>query len=193
MPYPYGIFLSLSLSSLLSNVPGKLFRFMDSLLILDGQQPLFYPEELNSSSPPHLFDVVNFNLGSVQGVKLTFTGSAPALKSTNRVFEETEFIYTAGAEASPDATRDGAVVGTAMGLVESVDFTNQEKNDYDMGVYNFLSNPNGTKFLHKTEGVTIPPGTGFWQQKDGVALTVLDMDDPNVPSQMCLVQVEYAN
>ena len=124
-------------------------------------------------------------------MKLTFTGSAPATVSTNRIFEKTEFIYTAGAEASPDATRDGAVVGTAMGLVQSVDFVNSDKGDLEAGLYNFLSYPNGTRFLHKTEGVTIPPGTDFWQQKDGVALTVLDLDDPNVPSQMCLVQIEY--
>ena len=85
--------------------------------MLDGQAPLFYPQIPTSLSPPSLLDVVNFQLGTVHGVELTFTGSAPASVSFNRILEATEFIYIAGAEASPDATRDGVVVGTAMGLV----------------------------------------------------------------------------
>ena len=171
---------------------------MDSLLVADGQDPIFFQEKSKwVLPPPQVHDIVNFDLGSVNGVSLTFTGSAPAAAATssaanNRVFEETDFIYTAGAEASPDATRDGAVVGTAIGLVKSIDyFASKDKLDYDAGIYNFMTYPNGTKFLHKTEGITIPPGTGFWRrQGDGIALTVLDLDNPNVPSQMCLVQVK---
>ena len=176
---------------------------MDSLLVADGQDPIFFHEKSKSFlPPPQIRDIVNFDLGSVNGVSLTFTGSAPAAavaataSPKNRVFEETDFIYTAGAEASPDATRDGAVVGTAIGLVKSIDFARNDKLDYDAGIYNFMTYPNGTKFLHKTEGITIPPGTGFWQRQrrrqggDGIALTVLDLDNPNVPSQMCLVQIK---
>ena len=175
----------------------KLFRYLDSLLVLDDQEPLFYRNNkpTNVSSPPGLHDVVQFNLGSIDGVNITFTGSAPASVSASRILEKTEFVYTASAEASPDATRDGAVAGTVLGLVQSIDFSQRDEklNDsYEAGVFNFLSYANGTRFLYKTEGVTIPPGTGFWKQKDGVALIVLDMDNPNVPSQMCLVQLEYS-
>lgn len=174
------------------NISQQLFRYMDSLLVLDGQEPLFYRHEEPTSSfvPPQLSDVINFDLGSVEGVRLTFTGSAPAKVGGSRVWEKTEFLYIAGAEASPDVTRDGVVVGTAMGLVDSFDYLFGESVDYDVGVYNFLRYRNGTKFLHKTEGITIPPGTGFWQHLEGVAVAVLDMDDPDVPSQMCVVQVD---
>ena len=108
--------------------------------------------------------------------------------------ETTKFVYIAGAEASLDATRDGDVVGTAMGVIQSLDFQKGGTADVEAGRYNFLTYPNGTKFLQKTEGVTIPPGFGRLSQKevDGVALTVLDMDDPNVASQMCVVHIHSA-
>lgn len=156
---------------------------MDSLLVADGQEPLFYENESlpRHISPPKLLDVIEYNLGSVDGVSLSFTGSAP---STDDLFSQREFVYIAGAEASPDATKDGAVVGTAMGFV-------RPNSDDLSAVYNFLAYANGTKFLHKTEGVTVPFGTGIWGDgtKSGTALTVLDMDNPNVPSQMCVVQI----
>lgn len=166
---------------------------MDALLVEDGQKPLFFHDKNPEGAPPHVQNIVNFHLGNVNGVSLTFTGSAPAQRIfTNSFLQSIDFVYTAGAEASPDATRDGAVVGTAMGLVKSIeaDFSSNLDYDHEAGLYNFLVYPNGTKFLHKTEGVTIPPG--FWNSQGGdvVALTVLDLDDPTVPSQMCVVQMD---
>lgn len=160
----------------------------------DGQDPLFYPDIANgAASVPRLLDVREYFLGMAGDVKLTFTGSAPASISSNSVFEESDFIYIAGAEASPDATRDGAVVGTAMGLIHSFDYKDESTASIDAGSFNYLTYPNGTKFLHKTEGVTIPPGSGKVVQNNqirGTALTVLDMDNANIPSQLCLVNIE---
>lgn len=165
---------------------------MDSLLIDDGQAPLFYSKERNTFKPPKISDVVEYNLGSVKGVNLTFTGSAPSLLSANQYAENTQFVYIAGAEASPDATRDGDVVGTAMGIIRSIDYKSRTKNDFEVGSYNFLTYPNGTEFLHKTEGVTVASSgrrLGL-SEKEFLALTVLDMDDPDVASQMCVVRIQ---
>jgi hypothetical protein len=167
---------------------------MDSLLVSDGQEPLFYHKHEEITAPPSLADVVEYMLGSVDGVKLAFTGSAPAFLSADNDFEDTAFVYIAGAEASPDATRDGAVVGTAMGIIHSKDFKSKQKHDVEAGSYNFLTYPNGEKFLLKTEGVIIPPATSrkLFNKEDGVALTVLDMDDPTLASQMCVVYMRHS-
>lgn len=194
-----------------------LFHYMDSLLERDGQAPLFFPNQPSKDdlAPPVISDVVEFHLGSVNGVDLTFTGSAPTWflgnyetsirtiqQQSTIIREDTEFVYIAGAEASPDATRDGAVVGTAMGIIHSIDYDNVNGNRYDgadveLGVYSYLTYPNGEPFLHKTEGVTIPPGQhrqhepGKRGNRNIFALTVLDMDDPDVASQMCVVQMQF--
>jgi len=167
---------------------------MDSLLLIENQRPLFYPEQESTFEPPALSDVVEYDLGNVKGVNLTFTGSTSAFLAVQQDFENTRFVYIAGAEASPDATRDGVVVGTAMGIVRAVDYKSETRTDYEVGRYNFLTYPNGTKFFHKTEGVTIPPGRlGLLQkQKASIALTVLDMDDPDVASQMCVVRIHQS-
>ena len=196
----------------------ELFHYMDSLLEKDGQVPLFFPDQPATEAdlaPPVVSDIVEFHLGSVNGVDLTFTGSAPTWllgdyetatrtgqQQSTIIREDTEFVYIAGAEASPDATRDGAVVGTAMGVIHSTDYDNANGNHYngadvEVGVYNYLTYPNGEPFLHKTEGVTIPPGQhrqhepGKRGNRNIFALTVLDMDDPDVASQMCVVQMRF--
>ena len=201
---------------------------MNSLLELDGQEPIFSFDKNNNDDdhtsldpvdPPQLDNILNFDLGSIQDVPLTFTGgvsiSPPprtppttnAVTSSSR-FAQNEFIYIAGAEASPDATRDGKVVGTAMGFISTSTATTTTSHNKDNGnvnvIYNYLTYPNGTKFLHKTEGVTpiTIPASAHYQQHVQIkgngddddtmfALTVLDMDDPSVPSQMCLVQINY--
>ena len=200
---------------------------MNSLLELDGQESIFSFDKNNNDDdhtsldpvdPPQLYNILNFDLGSIQDVPLTFTGGvsiSPPTPTTNTTvtssspFAQNEFIYIAGAEASPDATRDGKVVGTAMGFISTsaaTTTTSKQNGNKDNGnvnvIYNYLTYPNGTKFLHKTEGVTpiTIPASAHYQQHVQIkgngddddtmfALTVLDMDDPSVPSQMCLVQI----
>lgn len=163
---------------------------MDSLLVLDGQEPLFYKNKKGASDlPPELVGVQEYDLGTVQGVKLTFTGSTGVTLSSAGFLDQTDVVYISGAEDSPDATRDGEVVGTALGLVFSDRHAFQLHEPH--GAYNFLTYPNGTKFLHKTEGITISPQIHDGDEEDVFALTVLDMDDPGVPSQMCLVRIRY--
>ena len=86
----------------------QLFRNMDALLVADDQEPFFYRDDVPPSlAPPPLMGIVNFDLGVVQGIPLTFAGSAPTSVSSNGVLERSNFVRIAGAEASPNTTRMG--------------------------------------------------------------------------------------
>lgn len=59
--------------------------------------------------PPRIQDVVRYELGELEGVRLTFTDATPM--GDGRV------LFLATAEDSPDAVRDGEVFGTALGVL----------------------------------------------------------------------------
>lgn len=108
----------------------------------------------------------------------------------------TLFVYIAGAEASPDATKDGEVLGTALGLVQVAHHhpSSSTIERREEGRFTFMRTLDGSKFVHKTEGVCLanPLGglVGIGQHKEVTVLTVLDMDDSSVPSQICTVVIK---
>jgi hypothetical protein len=59
---------------------------------------------------PFIYNVVQYDLGTIGGLPLTFTDAA--------MFGDGALLYAAAAEDSPDATRDGPVAGCAIGLIE---------------------------------------------------------------------------
>lgn len=105
--------------------------------------------------PPLLRDVRAHQLGTLEGVRLTFTDAAC---TQGRLF------YLASAEASPDTYRDGVVVGSAIGVLGEGEPTP-------------ITGPNGQPFTGKAEGLALA--------SEGVAFVVLDADDPDVPADLC--------
>src|SRR6185503_5992097 len=72
---------------------------------------------LGGGSPAPLLDagsVIQYRLGELDGVRLTFTDAAWDPTSGR-------LHYLACAERSPDAVRDGEVVGSAIGVFDELD------------------------------------------------------------------------
>jgi hypothetical protein len=110
--------------------------------------------------------VIQYRLGVRDGVRLTFTDAAhdPA---SGRLY------YLACAERSPDAVRDGEVIGSAIGVFD----------DLDGGGLRFapLGDRDGGALAVKAEGLAFGPG--------GQVHVVLDADDPARPSDLCRVEL----
>lgn len=127
---------------------------------LDLHALLAYLE--GDAPPPEPEHVTPYALGAKQGVALGFTGAA-ALPN-GRV------LAVLAAEDSPDATRDGAVTGAALGLVgpEGVRWAP-------------IVAPDGTLAPDKPEGVAL--------LNDTHALLVTDPDDDARPSDLLVVEL----
>ncbi|MBA2662216.1 MAG: hypothetical protein H0U74_07960 [Bradymonadaceae bacterium] len=119
--------------------------------LLDANEPL-----------PRLRDVVQYALGSVGGVSLSFTDATNA---------GPHLIYCAAAEDTPDTYSDGPVVGTALGVI-----TGGETR------YTPLLDAEDRPFLAKIEGVLLID--------EKRAFVVTDRDDPELPSQLCEVELD---
>lgn len=109
---------------------------------------------------PRIHRVVRYDLGDLNGGRLTFTDAAV-----------TEFglLYSASAEDSADAISDGQVRGSAVGVLD------RSGN----GRWIELRDPAGQLFRDKLEGLCADPrGTGR-------LYGVIDADDPARPSELC--------
>ena len=71
-------------------------------------------KHLDGGPIPAILDVAQYDLGEIDGVRLTFTD---ATSVGDRIY------YLAAAEASPDAITDGPVTGVAIGELESMRYT----------------------------------------------------------------------
>jgi hypothetical protein len=110
--------------------------------------------------------VAQYDLGAIDGVPLTFTDAT---------LWRDGLLYTAAAEASPDAVRDGVVAGSAIGVIDDAGRTR----------WTPLRDVDGGPFGAKVEGVA--PGDdvdALW--------VVIDVDDPTVPSELCAVRLSDA-
>ncbi len=112
--------------------------------------------------------VTQYQLGAHGGVRLTFTDAAhdPA---SGRLY------YLACAERSPDAVRDGEVIGSAIGVFDDLD---------GGGALRFapLGDGDGRPLAVKAEGLAFGPG--------GQVHVVLDADDPARASDLCRVELD---
>ncbi|HYJ78708.1 MAG TPA: hypothetical protein VEW03_03825, partial [Longimicrobiaceae bacterium] len=103
------------------------------------------------------------DLGKIDGLRLTFTDAA--------VHDGCVF-FAAAAEDSPDATRDGRVSGSALGV-------------FDPGGgmrWTPLIGEDGTPFAGKVEGLMLRDAASAW--------VLVDRDDPLRPSELCEVMLE---
>lgn len=111
---------------------------------------------------PEVERVAQWDLGTVRGVRLTFTDACARAGG---------ITFLAAAEASPNAIDDGEVVGVALGYMPHA-------GDAQHG----LIQESGKPFVGKVEGLAWLP--------DGRALAVIDRDDPDLPSELCELVVE---
>ena len=124
---------------------------------------------------PQLGNLVQYELGVVGGLPLTFTDAAvvPGPPDADRRWT----VYTAAGEASPDATRDGPVAGCAIGVI----------SEGRVGIsarWATLEGEAGQPFSGKVEGVELRPD-------DATRLyVVVDRDAPEVASELCEVALE---
>ncbi len=133
---------------------------------------LAQPGEAESPAP---FDVVQYDLGAVAELPLTFTDAALVPAPTDA--ERPVVVYTAAAEASPDATRDGPVAGCAVGVIA-------EGPDGIRVRWALLRDDAGEPFAGKVEGIALHP------DDPTRAHVVVDRDAPDEPSELCEVVLE---
>ncbi|MCC7053171.1 MAG: hypothetical protein IT355_07865 [Gemmatimonadaceae bacterium] len=119
---------------------------------------------------PPLQRITQYRLGAIDGVALGFTDAIPAGRSN--------VLYTAAAEASEDAGSDGAVGGSAIGVLP---------NDRRRAArWTAITDERGAPFGGKVEGVVLHP------HHARRALVVVDLDDHTSPSELCEVELRGA-
>jgi hypothetical protein len=123
--------------------------------------------------PPAPADVVQWDLGAWDGVALTFTDAAPGPRGA--VLGTRWTVYTAAAEASPDATHDGLVAGSAVGVIA------ERAAGGTTARWAPLRDAAGAPFAGKAEGIVLAP------DDPTRAYVVVDRDDYAAPSQLCEV------
>jgi hypothetical protein len=121
----------------------------------------------SDAPPPRLHDVARYDLGEVDGTRLTFTDAAVARGA---------LFALACAERSPNAYDDGPVTGVALGVFEGL----QPGAALRMAL---LRDAAGAPFLGKAEGLWLDPAD------PSRALVVLDLDDPDAPAELCEVRL----
>jgi hypothetical protein len=110
---------------------------------------------------PAITCVVRYDLGSLDGVPLGFTDAAVRRDAT---------LYSAAAEESPDAVRDGRVAGSVIGVIDRAGAR-----------WAPLTEPSGRLFDGKVEGLVVS------RDASDRLLVVVDADDPGAGSMLCTV------
>lgn len=115
-----------------------------------------------------LRSIASYSLGTLSGVALSFT-DATAWPSTH----PGRVAFLAAAEDSPDTYQDGLCAGSALGFIDP---------DGAVG-HQALRTPGGEVFRTKAEGIV------FDRDDPTLAWVVLDLDDPDRPSELCSVRI----
>jgi hypothetical protein len=108
---------------------------------------------------------VRYDLGTLEGVPLGFTDAAVWRGGT---------LYSAAAEESPDAVRDGRVVGSVIGVIDHAAAGAR---------WAPLTEPSGRLFAGKVEGMVVT------RDASDRLLVVVDADDPGAGSTLCSVRL----
>jgi hypothetical protein len=116
-----------------------------------------------ASPPPLPMNIKQFDLGALDGIRLSFTDAA---------VDGDTILYTAAAEASPDTVADGPVAGSVIGRI----------NHDGTARFAVLQDESGGRLQGKAEGLSI--------DANGNRICVLlDQDDPSAPSELCEVSL----
>lgn len=136
---------------------------VDATCEVDWAALLAYLDGPGGNPAPAPESIRQYDLGRIDGWRLTFTDAAVAGDS---------LLYTATAEASPNAVDDGPVAGSALGVIGP---------DGDARWTELLGG-NGEPFDGKVEGIA--RGT-----RAGTVCVIVDRDDPRLPSELCEVEL----
>lgn len=123
---------------------------------------LAYLRDPLAHAAPTPTNVVAYDLGAVDGTRLTFTDACASAHGV---------VFLAAAEASPNAIDDGEVKGTAIGLLRP-DGTR---------VLVPLVDERGAVLTDKVEGIALDPAS------PGMAFIVVDRDDAKAPAELLSV------
>jgi hypothetical protein len=123
---------------------------------LDGDGPV-----------PAFARITAYRLGFVGGAALGFTDAAVA--------PDGEIVFLACAEATADATQDGAIVATRFGVLSRSGVARQGR----------IVDRDGRESLLKLEGLEPVPG------EPGAFVAVTDADDPSAPALLVRLEVRY--
>jgi hypothetical protein len=113
-------------------------------------------DDPSATAPPPLEEVTRYDLGTVEGVRLTFSDA--------EYLGEGRILYSASAE-DPDS---GAITGSVLGLIEPRSDTR----------WAHIACEDGSPFKSKIEGLTLVPG------EPSKVRFVIDDDDESAPSQV---------
>lgn len=117
-------------------------------------------QDPEASPPPRPSSVVQYRLGQLDGVRLTFSDAEP--------LHAGGVLYAASAEGPPQSGQDGPVVGSALGVIEP---TGEVR-------WTELTDADGGRFQGKVEGLYLDPHDPYH------AYFVVDLDDPEEPSRL---------
>jgi hypothetical protein len=138
---------------------------LDAVASVPWQAFCAYLEGGGAGSPPPIAQVVQYELGQIDGVRLTFTDAALA--------PDGSVLFLACAEASPNTVDDGEVRGMALGVLDPG----------GAAALTWLRDEVGKLCRDKAEGIVVDP-----RDPETLWLSV-DRDDPDVPSG--LLQVRF--
>jgi hypothetical protein len=125
---------------------------------------LLAPDRTPAPQPQH---IVRYELGALAGVALGFTDATPWRDGV---------LYSATAEESPDATRDGRVVGSVIGVIDGAGNARWAE----------ITERSGEPFHGKVEGLLVAPDS------TDRLFVVADDDDPEAPSSLLVVELRGA-
>lgn len=136
---------------------------VDATCRIDGAALLAYLDGPGAHPAPGPESILQYELGEIDGSRLTFTDAA--------VFGDA-LVYTATAEASPNAVDDGPVAGSALGVIGADGEARWTE----------LRDADGGRFDGKVEGVARG-------SRPGTVYVIVDRDDPGRPSELCEVEL----
>jgi hypothetical protein len=116
------------------------------------------------SPPPRPQNVVRYDLGTLGGIALGFTDATSWRDGV---------LYSATAEDSPDATRDGRVAGSVIGVIDGAGAVRWTE----------ITEPSGERFDGKVEGIIVAP------EATDRLFVVADADDPDLPASLLVVEL----
>lgn len=137
---------------------------VDATCDLALDELLAYLDAPDRVIPPKPTHVVQYELGTLDGIPFSFTDATRWGAGV---------IYSAAAEASPDAIEDGVVTGSALGVIDGAGRCR----------WTAITTPTGEPFAGKVEGIAIA------DEAKGHLHAVVDADDPEVASLLCLLEL----